>query len=226
MKECAVIVAGGSGTRMNHEIPKQFLNLGGKPVIWHSINAFIAYKPELYIILVIHPEWIEYWNTLSSELPLPRKLRVVAGGKTRAESVFKGLAEAENYEWTAVHDAVRPLIQPVLIQKLFREATKKGNAIPVIPVKDSLRFIRGKTSKAIDRSGLYQVQTPQVFRTKELILAFKTKGKEAYTDEATLAEKAGIEIHSIPGDPHNLKITVPADLALAELLLKSGSLKS
>lgn len=226
MKECAVIVAGGSGTRMKQEIPKQFLNLGGKPVIWYSVNAFIAYNPELYIILVIHPEWIDYWKTLSSELPLPQKLRVVPGGKTRAESVFNGLTEAENYEWIAVHDAVRPLIQPILIKKLFQEAGKKGNAIPVVPVKDSLRFIHGQTNKAVDRTGLYQVQTPQVFRTKALINAFKTKWIEAYTDEASLVEKAGIGIHAVPGDPHNLKITVPADLVLAELLLKSGSLKS
>lgn len=221
MDEAAIIVAAGKGVRMNNKTPKQFLFLNGQPIVWYSIRAFSRYNPHLHLVLVLHPDWIPYWQKLYEKLPEPLPVKIVAGGSTRAESVKNGLSDIKNTGFVAVHDAVRPLITPPFIQKLFHEAHLHGNAVPVLRVRESIRHITDQTNRTMNRTNLYTVQTPQVFKTSDLFRAFEQPGFTQFTDEASLVENAGIPIHSTEGDPVNIKITYPSDLDMVRCLLQS-----
>lgn len=214
MKRIALIVAGGSGTRMRESIPKQFMLLSGKPVLMHVIERFHA---ECDAIIVVLPgQWIEYWEKLCIQFRFAVPVTIVAGGKTRAGSVRNGLDQMENGSLVAVHDAARPLISKSLIQKLYISAGKNGNAIPVIPLTDSLRIVDGEINKAVDRNSFRLVQTPQCFHTENLKEAFKHPQFDTFADEASLAQSVGQEIHLVEGDPLNIKITRKEDLFFAE----------
>ena len=216
MKKVALIVAGGKGERMNTDIPKQFLVLNDLPILMHSLNAFSHLDK---IILVLPRAQIENWEELCKQYNFILKHTVVAGGINRFGSVKNGLAKIDEGSIVAIHDGVRPLVSKNLIDKLIG-ATKKGNGIiPVVAVKDSIRKVEGYKSKAVSRSNLYKVQTPQCFFASTLKDAYKQNFSLFFTDDASVLESNGGKIITIIGEEKNLKITTEEDLMLAEALI-------
>jgi 2-C-methyl-D-erythritol 4-phosphate cytidylyltransferase len=224
MKKYAVLVAAGQGTRMKGILPKQFLTLSGKPVLMHTLTVFE--EAGIECIVVMHRDYVHHWENLCKELHFTFPHQVVVGGDTRAQSVKNGLAAIPDDSLVAVHDAVRPLITNNLIDLLYQAAGKYGAAIPVIPVKDTLRMVTENESSTVPRENFRAVQTPQVFRTGELKEAFNTSGFEQFTDEASLYESTGKKVYLLPGEESNIKLTVPSDLLFAEAFLseKAGHL--
>lgn len=224
MKKGAVIVAGGTGTRCNTEIPKQFTLINGKPVFIYSIEKFVEAFPEIEIAVVVSKEYEEQVLQWLGSFFGDRKFIVTEGGKERQNSVFNGLqALAEkNLDLVATHDAARPLVSTSLIKHLFAEAELKGNAVPVIPPRDST-IMQGHDSQwsYISRDQIKLVQAPQVFNFKSLVNIAKTIGDNIYTDESSLMGQAGVSIHYTDGDTNNFKITYEQDIYIAKLLLSS-----
>ncbi len=223
MADCVIIVAGGRGERMGKAIPKQFLPLGDYPVLWHTLAAFHRYDPALEIILVLHEEWIPAWKEMASTFRPAIRYRITGGGETRFHSVKKGLALAGDAVLTAVHDASRPLVSAALIERVFRTAREKGNAIPVVPATDSLRMITPGGNRPLDRTLVRYVQTPQVFRTELLKKAFRQEYRPVFTDEATVVESLGEKIYLAEGEVGNIKITTETDMETARILLNSNN---
>ena len=216
MKKVALIVAGGKGERMNTDIPKQFLVLNDLPILMHSLNAFSHLDK---IILVLPRAQIENWEELCKQYNFILKHTVVAGGINRFGSVKNGLAKIDEGSIVAIHDGVRPLVSKNLIDKLIG-ATKKGNGIiPIVAVKDSIRKVEGYKSKAVSRSNLYKVQTPQCFFASTLKDAYKQNFSLFFTDDASVLESNGGKIITIIGEEKNLKITTKEDLVLDEALI-------
>ena len=215
-------MAGGVGTRMNAGIPKQFLLLAGKPLLLYSIQAFTNACPGITIILALPPDQFSAWDTLCKQnaFTVPHKLS--AGGVTRFHSVQQALSELPGEGLVAIHDGVRPLVSETLIRSAFMTAESLGNCIPVLPVNESLRRIMEDCSVPVDRSSFRAVQTPQVFFLATIKKAYEQSYQEMFTDDATVAESIGETIHMIPGDPVNLKITHPYDLAVAEYLIEKS----
>jgi len=220
MKKHAIIVAGGTGTRMKGDIPKQFRLLNGKPIIQYSIEAFYSYDPSMRIILVIHPNFRTYWEKLCLEFKISILHTVVTGGKTRFDSVKNGINILDEEGLVAIHDAARPVINTDFISHLFSEAGTHGSAIPGIALNDTIRMIDGDTSHQLDRTFLRAVQTPQVFKVSELKRAYTQSYQPFFTDDASVMEAAGFPLHLTSGRPGNIKITHNQDIALAEVLLK------
>ncbi len=224
MKYFAVIVAGGSGTRMQTEIPKQFLLLNGKPVIMHTISAFCAspQKPELLIVL--NEQHFELWKDLCRKYNFMIEHQLVAGGNTRFHSVKEALHLIEENSIIAVHDAVRPLISTQVIDDAYQLALEKGNAVVAVPSKDSVRLQNPNgTSKSLNRTEVFLVQTPQTFQSKIIKKAYEQPYNEHFTDDASVVESSGVQINLLTGDPDNFKITFPTDLRLAEMILNEKS---
>lgn len=220
-KNYALIVAGGSGSRMNATVPKQFLLLNEKPVLMHTIERFYHYDNAMEIIVVLPEAQFQLWENLCPEHNFTIQHRLVAGGSVRFESVKNGLAEIKGEGVVAIHDGVRPLVSFETIGRCFEVAAHKGNAIPVMPVIESLRVIDGEKSKAVDRSSFVTIQTPQVFSISEIIKAYNQPFSEAFTDDASVLEAAGQAINLVEGNIENIKITHPADLLFAGLLINN-----
>lgn len=217
MKQSAVIVAGGSGVRMGAGIPKQFIELLGKPLFMYSIDAFLKSFEDIAIILVMPEAHIQYAKDLLSSFHYPlNKISIVKGGETRFHSVKNGLSFVDEESIVFVHDAVRCMVSTELIQACYDACTEFGSAIPAISVRDSLRVVQedGNTS-IIDRNKLRIIQTPQTFFASDLKKAFESNYLEFFTDEASVAENHGLKIHLILGEESNIKITFPEDLAYA-----------
>lgn len=219
MQRTTIIVAGGSGKRMGGPIPKQFMLVKGKPLLCWTIQAFHAFDPAMPIILVLPEAQIPIWKALCIGHGFLIEHQVVAGGEERFHSTRNGLGAVKGAGIVAVHDGVRPLVSKELIARCFAAAEAHGAAIPVVPVISSVRQVEGESSKAIDRSLLRAVQTPQCFHVELLRKAFDAPYDAAFTDEATLVERTGGSIHLVPGDENNLKVTTPVDLRMAEILL-------
>lgn len=221
MNRAAVIVAGGSGTRMGKELPKQFLKLKGKTILMHSISAFIKAYPEIKVIVVLPADYISYTEQLLSEESIKGDIVLVEGGPTRFNSVKNGLAHVGDADIIFVHDAVRCLISNQLIHSCSDAAAQHGSAIPAIPVRDSMRRVNleDNTSTIVERDHLMIVQTPQTFKQTILLPAFDVAYQSLFTDEASVVEKTGHKVHLIPGEETNIKITFPEDLAYAEWIL-------
>lgn len=220
MERHALLVAAGSGTRMQENLPKQFLLLDGEPVLLHTLRPF--YRAGLELTVVLHPDFMDYWSELQVNYIGVPPHKLVAGGPTRADSVLNGLRSLPPDSICAVHDAVRPLVTPAFILRLYEAAVQYGSAVPVIPLKDSLRKLENGGSEAVPREQYRIVQTPQVFHTAALLDAFAKTNYPTFTDEASIFEAAGHEIHLEPGLEQNLKITVPPDLLLASRLLQGS----
>jgi 2-C-methyl-D-erythritol 4-phosphate cytidylyltransferase len=220
MKYYAIIVAGGSGKRMNSEIPKQFLLLNDKPVLMHSMEAFYHSELKPEIILVLNKDYNYYWRDLSLEYDFNIPYRLADGGNTRFESVKNGLKEIKEKSIVAVHDAARPLVNNELITKAFREAEEKGTAVAGVPSSDSVRQEKKNGSVALKRETIYLIQTPQSFRSEILKKAYRQPYQAEFTDDATVVEKMGVEINLITGYASNIKITHPEDIRIAQLLLE------
>jgi 2-C-methyl-D-erythritol 4-phosphate cytidylyltransferase len=223
----AIIVAGGSGLRMGSEIPKQFLPINGKPILIHTIEAFLQI-PNLQVILVLPQKDIEYFNSQIKEFPhslihqFTNSLIVEIGGSTRFQSVKNGLAQIKAESGiVAVHDGVRPLISREIIEKSFEIAYQEGSAVTSVMLKDSARIINEDGSnQAIDRTRYRLMQTPQTFRLDWMRDAFNSPEQPFFTDCASVLEYAGYKINLIEGSYENIKITTPEDMALAEAILK------
>lgn len=216
----AIIVAGGSGTRMQAIVPKQFLLLNGRPVLMYTIEAFnqSAYRPQ--IILVLHPNFHTYWQELcrGHQFTIPHQL--VSGGETRFHSVKNGLELVDDAGIVAVQDAVRPLTGVSIIDAAYAQAQEYGNAVTAVKSRDSVRSLRNGRSASLLRDEIYLVQTPQTFKAIVLKKAYLQPFNEGFTDDASVAEKDGATIHLTEGSYTNLKITYPEDIAIAEMLLK------
>lgn len=203
---------------MGGNVPKQFLPLKGKPVIWHTIKAFIEAYEDMQFILVLPETFMEKGNELAKEFPYNR-FRFTIGGETRFHSVKNGLVMVDNHAIVFVHDAARCLVNPTLIQRCGEEANRLGNAIPATHVTDSLRVETRDGNEVVDRHKIRVIQTPQTFHSDILREAFTADYEPAFTDEATVVERTGVKINLVEGDPDNIKITQPLDLLIAEKIL-------
>ena len=219
MKKIAIIVAGGSGTRMGASLPKQFLLLRGKPVLYYSIRAFLDAFEDMQIILVLPVEFTDMGQEIIDAYFDKERVRITAGGDTRFQSVKNGLSLVEEESILFVHDGVRCLLRPELIQRCYRQAMETGSAIPAIPSRDSVRLLGEEGNDAIDRNRVMLVQTPQTFHSKLLLPAYQIEYKEKFTDEATVVEAYGLHVTLVEGEEENIKITRPIDLVLADSIL-------
>jgi 2-C-methyl-D-erythritol 4-phosphate cytidylyltransferase len=220
MKKYAVIVAGGSGTRMGGNLPKQFLLLKEKPVLYYSIQAFLSAFADLEVILVLPEDHIGTGQEIIDAYFDKDRIQIIEGGDTRFQSVKNGLQLISEEGIVFVHDAVRCMVSKELIHRCYMSAVETGSAIPAIASKDSVRLITEEGNDAIDRNKVMLVQTPQTFHSKILLPAYQIDYKDRFTDEATVAEAFGLKVSLVEGDDNNIKITRPVDLLVAESLIK------
>jgi 2-C-methyl-D-erythritol 4-phosphate cytidylyltransferase len=216
----AVMVAGGTGSRMVSGTPKQFMSLAGRPVLMHAITAFVHTIPSIRIILVLPPDYFSYWKALAARHHFDIEHQQVEGGEQRFHSVKNGLEIIPEDALVAIHDGVRPFIGKSLIEEAFQCAQQYGSAIPCIALNESVRRIEGDNSRPFPRDLLRIVQTPQVFHARLIKNAYKQDFQESFTDDATVLENSGLPVHLIQGDPLNIKITYPEDLIMAEAIMK------
>lgn len=219
MNKYAIIAAGGSGTRMGSPIPKQFLELHGKPLVWHTITAFLQSFDDLEIILVLQENFIALGQQIIQSTGSAGRIQIVTGGKTRFHSVKNGLSLVLKPSTVFVHDGVRCLVSTDLIRRCYEVAQEKGNAIPAVTAADSFRIETTKGYEVIDRNKIRIIQTPQTFLSDVVKKAFEQQYDEAFTDEASVVEKCGAEIALIEGEITNIKITSPIDMLIAEKIL-------
>ena len=220
MEKIAVIVAGGKGSRMKSEVPKQFMLLRKKPVLYYSIKAFIDAFEDIKIILVLPEEHIGKGQEIIDGFFDNTKFRICPGGRTRFHSVQMGLSLIEDEESVIfVHDGARCLVTSKLIEKCYIAAVEAGTAIPALPCNDSIRILTEDGNTVLDRTRLRFIQTPQAFHSKIILPAYKIDYKESFADEASVVEAFGIKINLIEGESNNFKITTLSDFNLAEILL-------
>ncbi|MEI8084627.1 MAG: 2-C-methyl-D-erythritol 4-phosphate cytidylyltransferase [Paludibacter sp.] len=216
-----IIVAGGKGERMQTDIPKQFIEIQGKPILMHTIEAFTRFDVTMQIILVLPLSQIDFWKELCIKHDFKVIHQIVVGGKTRFESVRNGLTAVKSPVCVAVHDGVRPLVSTETIARCFDVAEQFGNAIPVVDLVDSIRQTTKNGSISVDRKAYKLVQTPQVFDADLLKNAYEQDFSEFFTDDASVVENLGTMINLVDGNRENIKITTSFDLLLAEVLINS-----
>jgi len=225
LKSFAIIVAGGSGSRMQSVVPKQFLLLKGKPVLMHTIEAFYHSTIQPQIILVLHPDFHVNWEQLCREHNFKVPHQLINGGETRFNSVKNGLNIIPDDTDTliAVHDAVRPLTSERIISGSYKYAAEHGNAITAVKSRDSVRQLKNGVSKSLLRDEIYMMQTPQTFQSSQIKKAYLQPYNAKFTDDASVVEETGLTIYLIEGSYQNIKITFPEDIAIAECLLGKSS---
>ncbi|GAB2824528.1 IspD/TarI family cytidylyltransferase [Ferruginibacter profundus] len=222
LKKVAVIVAGGTGTRMNNTVPKQFLLLNHKPILYYTINTFLQSYDDMQIVLVLPEEYVAAGQEIIDAFFDYSRIKITTGGRTRFHSVQNGLRLIKEECIVFVHDAVRCLVSSDLIKRCYNAAIEFGSAIPVIDSKDSVRIVTGEDNAAVERNSVKLVQTPQTFHSKILLPAFNIDYKDKFTDEATVVEAFGLRIHLVEGEDDNFKITKPADLIVAEQIISGN----
>ena len=215
----AIIMAAGSGTRMGSELPKQFLPLGGVPILQRTIERFREALPEARILTVLPREHFQTWKELCTRHHLDCPQQLIAGGITRFHSVQNALKAVPDGAIVFIHDGVRPLASVAFLRRLAREALRLRAQIPCIPVTDTIVTDRGE---GVDRAQLRAVQTPQVFRSEDIRAAYTLPYETAFTDDGSVARKKGIPLSYVEGERYNLKITTPEDLRMAEALFSLG----
>lgn len=229
----ALILAGGVGKRAGGLLPKQFQSLDGKPVLWWSMEAFKDFH-DTHIVLVLHPDFYEDWEKMISILQENEKIKyyIASGGVSRIESVRNGLEYIKRHfnpsdnAIVCIHDGARPLVSPDLILRGLETVEKGKGAVPVVALSDSIRRKMGQTSVAADRSEFLAVQTPQIFHFNEIYDCYaKIEESSSFTDDASVAESAGMLIKTFEGDAENIKITNPADFSIAAVLLERNRKK-
>jgi len=213
---------------MNSPLPKQFIKLNNKPILLHSIDKFLETDPNIEIILVLQPDHLKYWEQVCQEFLFHKTISIANSGETRFHSVKNGL-EFVNEEGpddsvqtsiVAIHDAVRPLVSTKTILSAYKAAEMYGNAVPAVPINDSIRQIESTRTIAVDRSRFCVTQTPQCFRSDIIKKAYLQDYRYTFTDDAMVVEATGEHIKLVDGNPDNIKITSPKDLVIAEALLK------
>jgi 2-C-methyl-D-erythritol 4-phosphate cytidylyltransferase len=220
VNKIVLIVAGGSGTRMNSGVPKQFMLLQKQPVLMHTLNVFHRYKRNMELILALPESQVERWNELCKIHDFRLRHQVVSGGETRFHTVKKNIAGLPNGSLVAIHDGVRPLVSLDTIDRCFQAAAEYGNAVPCIEIPETLRRLNGKRSRQVNRTNYRLIQTPQVFLTDLLKKAYDQDYRPDFTDDAGVLESMGLTIHLVEGNGENIKITYPQDLIVAGTLLK------
>ncbi|MDF1546652.1 MAG: 2-C-methyl-D-erythritol 4-phosphate cytidylyltransferase [Bacteroidales bacterium] len=223
MQNYVIIVAGGQGSRFKSEIPKQFINLNGLPVLMHTISAFFSYQNSIEIIVVLPKEQLKYWKSMCSDYQFHIKHQIVSGGSTRFYSVKNGLSLIKTEGVVGIHDGVRPLIDVETISRCYQLADKEGNAIPMVSPVDSMREILDDSSNIYtDRQKYCLIQTPQVFKTELILKAFEQEYNVSFTDDASVLEAIMPgAINLVEGNRQNIKITTPEDLIYAEAILNN-----
>jgi 2-C-methyl-D-erythritol 4-phosphate cytidylyltransferase len=219
MKKYAVIVAGGVGKRMGSDLPKQFMLLKDKPVLYYSLKVFLDAYDDLEVILVLPEEHTGKGQEIIDAWFDKDRIQITEGGDTRFQSVKNGLELVKEESIVFVHDAVRCLVTKELISRCYKSAMATGSAIPAIASKDSVRLVSEEGNDVVDRDKIMLVQTPQTFHSKILLPAFRIDYKPSFTDEATVVEAFGLKVSLVEGDENNIKITKPVDLLIAERLL-------
>ncbi len=218
-KKHIIIVAGGKGLRMGGDIPKQFLPIGGKPVLMHTIEAFYSFDPSIHIILVLPVSQQAYWKELCNHYRFTLRHDIANGGDTRFHSVKNGLAWVEGEGLVGVHDGVRPFVSREVIAGCYAEAETKKAVIPVIDVVETVRHLTKTGSETVPRSRYRLVQTPQVFDVYLLKDAYNQDYTDEFTDDASVVEAMGKEVYLVQGNRENIKLTTPFDLKIAEVLM-------
>lgn len=220
MKKNVIIVAGGKGLRMGNDLPKQFIPIGGKPVLMRTIEAFYGFDQDINIVLVLPVSHQEYWKSLCEEYNFRIEHAIANGGETRFHSVKNGLTLVTD-GLVGVQDGVRPFGPEEMIKRCFDAAREYPAVIPVIDSTDSLREVVDEDkSRIVDRSKIRLVQTPQVFDANILKKAYQTDFKETFTDDASVVEAMGVHVHLVKGEVTNIKITTPLDLKIGELIVR------
>ena len=223
MKRYLIVVAGGKGTRMGGEMPKQFQLLGGKPLVMVTLERLNAIDPAMQLILVLPAQHIELWKQLCKEHSFAVPLILAQGGSTRFHSVQNGLAQVDDMEdaLVGVHDGVRPFVSPKVLDECFSRAWTDGAAIPMIDLQDSLRHIVGSdATEVVPRDRYRLVQTPQVFKLSLLRRAYEQRFVESFTDDASVVEALGEKVSGVDGNRENIKITTPFDMLVAKTLME------
>jgi len=223
-REFALVVAGGKGTRIKTKLPKQFLELKGKPILLHTLEAFLRYSNEIQIVLVLPEDDFDIWKDICKKFNFKTPVLLEKGGETRFQSVKNGLNKIEGPGLVAIHDGVRPLVSEDIIGASFRLAAGHQSAVAAVRLKDSIRMTDQDNTKAVDRSRFRLIQTPQTFDIDLIKRAYQIKEDASLTDDASVAEKSGHVISLFEGSYENIKITTPEDLIVAEALLNSKHL--
>lgn len=220
MQTYAVIVAGGAGKRMGSVLPKQFLLLKNKPVLYYTIHAFLQAVPGIHVIIVLPEEHLELGKEIVDGFFDQHQIQLTVGGETRFHSVQNGLKLINEESIIFVHDGVRCLVSTELIQRCYAAAMETGSAVPAVECRDSVRMITEDGNDPVDRTKLQLVQTPQTFHSKILLPAFAIDYKERFTDEANVVEAFGLKVTLVQGEETNIKITNPVDMLIAENILE------
>ena len=215
----AIIVAGGTGQRFGSNIPKQFLPLKGLPILMHTLNRFHNYDKNIQLIVTLPSDYFELWESLCKKYNFSINHKVIAGGAARFHSVKNGLDTISENGLVAIHDAVRPLANNDTLDRCFETARRVGNAIPVMPLIDSIRVLKGDTSSQVNRDAYVLVQTPQVFDIQLIKSAYEQPYHSGLTDDASVLEQLGHKIILVEGNRENIKITNQMDMAVAEALI-------
>ncbi|CAN5491518.1 2-C-methyl-D-erythritol 4-phosphate cytidylyltransferase [soil metagenome] len=223
LKEYAIIVAGGSGTRFKSNIPKQFIEVSGVPILMRTLAAFHSYSNAIIIFLVLPENEFIFWENLCRLHDFKIPHQVVKGGSSRQQSVFNGLNAITEEGVVAIHDGVRPLLHKTIIENSFKTALQKGNAVAAMPLKDSIRIIENEENRSVDRKQYRLIQTPQTFLVSAIKNAYKKFMEEEFTDDAGIAERSGQKINLIEGSYDNIKITTAEDVLFAEAVLRNSS---
>ncbi len=222
MNKAAIIVAGGKGTRMGTPIPKQYLEIGGKPILMHTLEVFFDYDPNLTLVLVLPEVDFPFWKELCEKFSFNIPHEMVPGGKSRFQSVKHGL---DHLDWeeglVAIHDGVRPFVSREVIAAGFEEALRSGSAIAVVPLKDSIRKLTDDDRSFYQEREYFRlVQTPQTFNLNRIKKAFDVTELHHFTDDATVFEHQGWQVSLIAGNQENIKITTPEDMEYASYLIQ------
>jgi 2-C-methyl-D-erythritol 4-phosphate cytidylyltransferase len=220
-----IIVAGGKGLRMKADIPKQFIELKGKPVLMRTLEVFHRYDASIQLLLVLPVDQLTFWKELCIKYSFNIPHQLVAGGETRYSSVKNGLEAVLGSALVAIHDGVRPFVSIETIDRCFIEAEKHGSAIPVMDLEESIRQITESGNQSVNRMAYKIVQTPQVFTTEILKKAYKQIFSPLFTDDASVVEASGEKIYLVKGNKENIKITTGFDLELAETILRTENMK-
>lgn len=226
MNKYAVIVAGGIGHRMGTQVPKQFLHLQGKSLLWHTLTAFLKAYNDLQIILVLPKENVLEGESIIKDINANERICLTIGGSTRFQSVQNGLALIKEPSTIFIHDGVRCLISQDLIHRCYEQALAMGSAIPAVAATDSIRIVNETYHSIANRNDIRIIQTPQTFLSSIILPAYQTAYQEAFTDDATVVEASGQKVFLINGDYENMKITRPVDLLIAESILTERSMRN
>jgi 2-C-methyl-D-erythritol 4-phosphate cytidylyltransferase len=217
-KKIAIIVAGGTGQRMGSVVPKQFLEIEGKSILLLTIDQFVTAFDDISLVVVLPEGYIEEGKKLLKNRT-KNQIQFIAGGETRFQSVKNGLVAVKEKSIVFVHDAVRCLLTPALIQRCYQQAVEKGSAIPAVSSTDTVRIMEKEQHHLFDREKVMLIQTPQTFQSELILSAFEQGYQPSFTDEANVVEANGNAVFLVDGEFENIKITRPLDLAIATYVL-------